>query len=83
MGFCSEDGTTLSFPARAGASVNHKPKQGTKGEVQTLIKMINGSSAGGKVATKVGKYLASLKVWTETWVFCSETRGAVHRDLDV
>ena len=40
---------------------NHKPKQWTKGELQTLIKMINGGSTAGEIATELGRYIASVK----------------------
>lgn len=40
---------------------NHKPKQWTKGELQTLIKMINGARLQMKSRPGCGRYIASVK----------------------
>ncbi|MCK1741260.1 hypothetical protein IVA80_10365 [Bradyrhizobium sp. 139] len=40
---------------------NHKPKQWTEDEVQTLIKMINAASTAIEIAAELGRYIASVK----------------------
>jgi hypothetical protein len=56
---------------------NHKPKQWTEDEVQTLIKVINAGSTAIEIATELGRYIASV---AGDIAFCCGARGALHRD---
>jgi len=59
---------------------NHKPKQWTKGEVQTLIKMINGGSTAAEIATELGRYIASVKrVAADMGLLLRSARSAAQR----
>lgn len=59
---------------------NDKPKQWTKSEVQTLIKMINEGSTAVEITTELGRYMASVKrVARDMGLLLPRARGAAQK----
>ncbi|MGY4371780.1 hypothetical protein ACVW1A_007845 [Bradyrhizobium sp. LB1.3] len=56
---------------------NHKPKQWTEDEVQTLIKVINAGSTAIEIATELGRYIASVA--GDIGLLLRSERGAAQR----